>query len=135
MFKVGDKVVRKNPYSNGWAHGTNPVVITSIKPTGKGKWFSVEGDALDDHKWYVYNFDLYVEPAKTWTPKYAVGDKIMPAKTKSWLRPVVVTGIRCQFIYETGAAYLNNVPEDKVQPFIQKPREIVQDGVTYREII
>lgn len=136
MFKVGDKVIRKERYIKGFwtsnGHSNKPEIVKEVIPEGGEEVIKVEGD---QNQWYSKYFYLYFGPAQTWTPKYAVGDKVMPSKAMSWLRPVTIKSVKCKFIYETGESHFDNVPEEKVQAFIQKPREIIQDGVKYREVL
>lgn len=130
MFKLDDKVVRKPAYrsANGWAH--NDAVLTVLSNYDGAVAFKELPT-----KWTSYYFERYVEPAKeTWTPKYAVGDKVMPAKCVDWQSPAVITRVRCTFVYETDKQHITNVPEESLAPFVQGLRTVFIDGVLYKEV-
>lgn len=135
MFKVGDKVIRVRDLFGPFPTSPGPYTITSREPS---KVWPDEINltfAEQSGSYHERHFDLYEEPKKSQAPKYAVGDEIMPAKIKEWQRPVIITAVECKFIYRTDAHYLDNVPEDKVQPFVQAPRTLFVDGVLYKEVI
>ena len=67
MFKVGDKVVRKegcgeDEYFISNLGGSPYYIVTSV--SGGGRFLQVDGFIArsDRHPWYVNNFELYQEP-------------------------------------------------------------------------
>lgn len=67
MFKVGDKVVRKercgeDEYFISKLGGSPYYIVTSV--SDGGRFIQVDGiiTRSDKHPWYVNNFELYQEP-------------------------------------------------------------------------
>lgn len=130
MFKVGDKVVRKEGCRGEvWCMRTNTPSAPFPVLGQKDRYLKVlPSDEIPN--WDESYFDLYVEPAAV--PKFKVGDKVHIPGNKA-IPPSTIRDIK--FVY-TFLEHANVIHEAKLSLYIgpPKPREVIVDGVIYREV-
>lgn len=128
MFKVGDKVVRKEGYRDeAWCMRTNTPSAPFPVLGQRDRYLKVlPSDEIPN--WDESYFDLYAEPAAV--PKFKVGDIVMGVNDKT-RTPSKITKV--EFRYFTDGA-MQDVRESKLVAF-EPLKEITVDGVIYREVL